>query len=95
MCPTLCCWSSLKHFSDFLAWHLYHLTPDMDVRSVPVVAVTSFILAWFQRLGKGSGKKMTSVIYVRWESLRCHISCGDELMTNYLLSKDGKKQDPS
>lgn len=82
VCPTFCYWSSLKYFSDFLAWHLYHLTSDLDVTSVPVVAVTSFILAWFQSLGKGSGKRMTSVICVRWESLRCHISCEDELMTN-------------
>lgn len=82
MCPTFHCWNSLKYFSDFLAWHLYHLTPDMDVTSVPVIAVTSFILALFQTLVKGSGKKITSVIYVRWESLRCHISCENGLMTN-------------
>lgn len=50
----------INYFSVFLAWHLYHLTPHMDVASVPVVAVTSFILAWFQRLGKGSGKNITS-----------------------------------
>ena len=48
---------------------------------MPVVAMTSCILEWFQGLGKDSGKGMTSVIYLRQDALRSHI-CEDELTAN-------------
>lgn len=52
----------------------------MDVPSVPVVAVISCALGLFQRLGNDGGNKMTSAIYQRCNSLRCPISCTDEVV---------------